>query len=164
MSNTLKVYQTDFNGVYVGDTEADESPLEPGIFHIPRGCVSEPPPEFGEGERARWTESGWVTEAIPGPLESPEEEPVTVETFRRCIQARVDNTAQSRGYDNGASLASYVASTIPAWASEANAFVLWRDQVWVYAYAELEKVQSGEREQPTVETILSELPSIEWPS
>jgi len=32
--------------------------------------------------------------------------------------------------------------------------------VWAYAYAELAKVMAGEREQPTVETFLAELPQM----
>lgn len=67
------VYQTDGNGIFVGTTEADESPLEPGVFHIPGGCVEQEPPELADGERARWTDGAWVVEPIP-PVE-PEEPP-----------------------------------------------------------------------------------------
>jgi hypothetical protein len=41
------VYQTDHLGLYVGETEADESPLEPGEFLIPGGCVEDPPTDAG---------------------------------------------------------------------------------------------------------------------
>lgn len=71
--------------------------------------------------------------------------------------------ATARRYDGGVSLASYVASGNPAWAAEAQAFVAWRDAVWAYAYAELDKVQAGQREQPGVEAFLADLPQIEWP-
>lgn len=85
-----------------------------------------------------------------------------LETFRRAVQAHVDATAQTRDYDNGNSIAGYVASTNPIWASEAQAFVAWRDAVWAYAFAELAKVQHGAREIPTVEEFLAELPTINW--
>ena len=91
------------------------------------------------------------------------ERAATIEQFRAAIQAHVDATAQSRNYDDGNSLASYVASTNEPWASEAQAFVAWRDQVWVYAYAELDKVEAGEREVPTVEAFIVELPVMAWP-
>ncbi|MGB3536784.1 MAG: hypothetical protein WBA42_01355 [Mesorhizobium sp.] len=87
----------------------------------------------------------------------------TMATFQTAIQALVDAEAVSRKYNDGNALAGYVASTNPQWAAEATAFVSWRDQVWGYAYAELDKVQSGERAQPTVEAFLAELPAIEWP-
>ncbi|KAB2524850.1 hypothetical protein BJN42_26665 [Pseudomonas koreensis] len=53
------VYQTDHLGLYVGETEADESPLEPGVFLIPGGCVEVPPPQAPEFKRAYWTGSAW---------------------------------------------------------------------------------------------------------
>lgn len=87
-----------------------------------------------------------------------------VEQFRTAIQAHVDGAAQSRRYDSGNSLASYVASTDPAWAAEAQTFVAWRDGVWRYAYAELDRVLTGERQQPTVEDFLKELPAMVWPA
>lgn len=87
----------------------------------------------------------------------------TLERFRNSIQAHVDVTAQSRNYDDGNSLASYVASTNEAWAAEAQAFVAWRDAVWVYSYAELAKVEADERDIPAVEAFIGELPVMVWP-
>lgn len=92
-----------------------------------------------------------------------EEQARLLEAFRRAVQAHVDATAQARDYDDGNSIASYVASTNIAWAAEAQAFVSWRDAVWTYAFSELAKVQNGEREIPTVEAFLGELPLMEWP-
>lgn len=86
----------------------------------------------------------------------------TVEGFRAAIQGHVDATARSRNYDSGNALASYVASTNPQWAAEAQTFVAWRDAVWLHAYAELDKVMAGEREQPSVAEFVDELPKIEW--
>ncbi len=86
-----------------------------------------------------------------------------VETFRLAIQAHVDEAALGRSYDSGNSLASYVASTNEGWAAEAQAFVAWRDAVWLYAYAELDKVMAETRTVPSVEDFIAELPVIEWP-
>lgn len=86
----------------------------------------------------------------------------TVEGFRAAIQAHVDTIARSRNYEGGNALASYVASTNPQWASEAQTFVAWRDGVWLHAYMELDKVMAGEREQPEVGEFIRELPLIEW--
>lgn len=83
--------------------------------------------------------------------------------YEAAIQAHVDQTARSRLFRDGVTLASYTASTNPQWASEAEAFVAWRDQVWAYAYQELARVQSGDREQPTVSEVLAELPAVVWP-
>lgn len=95
----------------------------------------------------------------PPPAETP---PPTIDDFRLAIQGHVDAIARGRNYDSGNSLASYVASTNAVWAAEAQAFVVWRDAVWLYAYSELDKVQTGAREVPTVEAFIGELPAIEW--
>lgn len=87
----------------------------------------------------------------------------TVEDFRRAIQGQIDACARDRSYDSGITCASYAGSTNPVWAAEAAAFIAWRDAVWAYAYAELAKVQAGQREAPTVEAFLAELPALSWP-
>lgn len=66
---TKTVFQTDHSGVFVGTTLADESPLEPGVFHIPGGCVEIKPPKHSSLELARWLDGSWVIEQIPAPQE-----------------------------------------------------------------------------------------------
>lgn len=85
-----------------------------------------------------------------------------VDVYRLEIQAMIDAKASERQYDSGATLASYVNSTIEQWATEAKAFVAWRDAVWLYALAELDKVQNGERDQPSAEDLLTEMPEVGW--
>lgn len=87
----------------------------------------------------------------------------TVSTFQAAIQAHVDATAKARNYSDGNSLAGYVNSTVVKWSAEAVAFVAWRDAVWVYSYAELDKALGGQRPIPTVEDFIAELPAISWP-
>lgn len=53
------VYQTDHLGLFVGEIEADESPLEPGVFLIPAGCVELPPPQVPEFKAAHWNGKSW---------------------------------------------------------------------------------------------------------
>lgn len=53
---------------------------------------------------------------------------------------------------------------MPQWAAEAAVFVAWRDAVWLYAYAEMDKVLTGQRPQPSIDDLIAELPAIEWPS
>ncbi len=90
----------------------------------------------------------------------------TMEIFEREIQAMVDATARQKQFRDGVTLASYVASTNAEWATQAQAFIAWRDQIWAYCYAELAKVQAGEREQPTIADFMTELEMkfpLTWP-
>lgn len=89
--------------------------------------------------------------------------PLTGDTYRVAIQALVDETAREKQFNDGVTLASYAASTVEVWALQAQTFVAWRDSVWQYAYSELGRVQAGERERPTVDDFLLELPQIVWP-
>jgi len=83
--------------------------------------------------------------------------------YEAAIQQHLDDAARARNYRDGFALAGYVTSGITHWAAEAAAFVAGRDAVWLYAFAELDKVQTGLREQPTIEAFIAELPAIEWP-
>lgn len=79
------------------------------------------------------------------------------------IQLLVDTTAQSRSYADGVAVASYANSSNVIWKAEAEAFILWRDSVWVYVYTELPKFESGERPLITIEQFMQELPAMQWP-
>lgn len=53
------VYQTNHLGLYVGPANAYESPLEPGVYLIPGGCVEVAPPEAPEGKIQSWDGKRW---------------------------------------------------------------------------------------------------------
>lgn len=125
------------------------------FYEPPEGLILGP-----SGGQIGWTWNG--TQYVPPP--KPPEPALTESDYAAAIQAHIDIVARSKSYADGFALASYVSSTIPAWAAEATTFVEWRDQVWVYAYTELAKVQSGQRPQPTIAELVSELPQIVWPS
>jgi len=57
---TKTVFQTDHLGLFTGTAEAEESPLEPGVFLIPGGCVETPPPTIPTDKAACWSNGKWV--------------------------------------------------------------------------------------------------------
>jgi hypothetical protein len=66
------VYQTDNEGNYVGETTADKSPLENGVFLVPRGAVLQAPPTHDSNtHRAKWSGSSWLLEERPPLVEPP---------------------------------------------------------------------------------------------
>lgn len=67
----MQVYQTDQNGIYLGPVEADESPLEPGVFLIPAGCIEEAPPPIPSGSIARHVGGAWQIEDMPDAQDVP---------------------------------------------------------------------------------------------
>lgn len=113
---------------------------------------------------ADWPESedagiGWAYADgafLPPETSTP---PPAIEDYRAAIDAHVEATARSRSYNSAAHLASYAASTVPLWAAEAQAFIAWRDQVWVTAIGLMQSLQ----EPPAMEAVMAMLPQIEWP-
>ena len=69
------VVQLDSSGYFVGLTIADESQLEPGVYHIPANALDVPAPSVPDGKRAKWNGSEFVLEDIPLPQPAPEELP-----------------------------------------------------------------------------------------
>lgn len=65
--DTKQVFQTDRDGWLVGVTDAFESPLEPGVFLIPGGCVEAAPPAapWPEGLWPRHVGGGWTMQKKP---------------------------------------------------------------------------------------------------
>jgi hypothetical protein len=69
------VYQKNPDGLYLGPVEADQSPLEPGVWLIPGGCVEVAPPEIPEGMLAVWQSDQWSLLPVPSDDEGPDEPP-----------------------------------------------------------------------------------------
>lgn len=69
----MNIYHYNSDGFLVGASEADESPLEPGVFLIPALATKAVPPNVAEGMRVRFDGDAWVVEAIPEPEPEPEQ-------------------------------------------------------------------------------------------
>ncbi|MBN7804921.1 hypothetical protein JZX86_06020 [Agrobacterium rosae] len=83
--------------------------------------------------------------------------------FSGAIQSHLDATARQRRYDSIHTAISYRDDANPVFASEAAVLFAWRSAVWTYSTAELDKVMAGERDIPTIEEFVAELPEIVWP-
>jgi len=79
------VYQLNQQGEYIGETVAHESPLEPGIYLIPGGCIETAPPETKENQVAVW-HGVWTLVDVPEP-EKPKE-PTAQELAAQKVAAR----------------------------------------------------------------------------
>ncbi|SKA30956.1 hypothetical protein SAMN05428963_11390 [Consotaella salsifontis] len=93
----------------------------------------------------------------------PPPPPLTESDYSRAVQAHLDAKARERRYDSIQAAVTYRGDPNAQFAAEAEALIAWRSAVWTYATAQLAAVEAGEREQPTVEAFLAELPVFEWP-
>lgn len=159
-------------GAYQGEVyldESDVSPLEPGVYLIPAGCVEVPPPSYTENQFAQWLDGKWLVKDAPLKPSDPEQAPPTVDEliarFTSAIQQRLDEFARSRHYDNILSACTYATSTVPKFKSEGQACVNLRDATWAAAYDILAKVQAGQRPMPnSIADIEADLPAAVWPA
>lgn len=159
------VSQLDANGYFAGAVEADESPLEPGVFLLPGGCVGQSPPQVPQGQRARWASGAWQFEPVTlEPDPEPVPEVLTMADFDKALTRHLDATAQSRRYDNRITCMVRAGFAGP-FQAEATAFAIWADSCNALAYQLMAEVQAGTRELPTsTQALIDLLPPMVWPA
>jgi len=89
--------------------------------------------------------------------------PVIFDDYKVAFDAHLDDVAQERQYDNRVTIATYTGSANPAWASEARAYIGWRDAALIYMFEQLAAVQAGEIGPPTVAAFIAGITPIAWP-
>lgn len=81
------VYQYDHAGLYQGPTQADESPLEPGVYLFPARTTETPPPEaIPEDKWPRFNGAAW--ELVNRPRAGETDDPV--EKLKQFLDANPD--------------------------------------------------------------------------
>ncbi|WP_320202806.1 hypothetical protein [Agrobacterium rosae] len=103
-----------------------------------------------------------IVDGLPKWVNSVEPISVKIEDYKAAFDDRLDIVAQSKGYDNRLTIASYSGSTNPVWAGEAAAFIEWRDAALSSMFYQLAAVEAG-GQAPTLEEFVAALPEIVWP-
>lgn len=114
-------------------------------LHIERLPKNHPRRRAEELREAQQTDPAWVATEV-----------------ERRAQVALDAFAQTRRYDGILSACTYVTSTVPKFAGEAQTCINLRDATWSACYQIMADVQAGQRTLPTVEQALAELPTLEW--
>ena len=100
--------------------------------------------------------------AIPEPPE-PTQEEINARIQKQltdAVQGVLDSKAQELLYDSCLSVCSYIDTGVAKFDAEGRAFRAWRSSVWAKGYEILAQVQSGQREIPTKEQLIAELPKL----
>lgn len=129
--------------------ESDRSPVEPGVWHIPGGCLEAVPPEIPAGHHVIADGSRWVLVKDPEPaakleaalpaLGTGEGSPglgQRIAVLAVQVQGQMDAVAAASGYADLASVISYADEmAVPKFCGEGRAFRAWRSLTWEAFYA-----------------------------
>lgn len=88
--------------------------------------------------------------------------PATMAEYVAALESHYDAAAQSRRYDNRLTCTLRAGYPGP-FQTEGLAFATWMDECNAYAYGQMALVQAGERDQPTPDELVAELPAMVWP-
>jgi hypothetical protein len=81
-----------------------------------------------------------------------------------AVQKRLDNFAQTRGYDGILSACTYAGSKVEKFRIEGDYCVEVRDQHWAACWRLLAEVESGVRPMPgAVSEVVAQMPPLVWP-
>jgi hypothetical protein len=109
-----------------------------------------------------WTQN-WST--VPCTEEEVAQNIETAKTnLQAAVQNRLDSFAQTRNYNGILSCCSYATSTNQKFQQEAQYCVQARDAHWAACYVVLQEFEAGTRSIPTVEELLSLMPTLQWPN
>lgn len=95
----------------------------------------------------------------PPPPPTPEE---LKKALTDAVQDYMDETAKAKGYDNIFTVCTYIDTGVEQFDEEGRKARAWRSACWSYCYAQLDLFEAGEREIPTAEELIAELPRLEW--
>lgn len=131
-------FYVDGQGNYLGGFDGAEPPQ--GAVEVPAAPTH---------AAHKWTGSAWAE--VP-----------TLQTYTDAVQAHLDATARSHGYDGILSGASYAGDQNPTFDAEGTALKAWRSSVWAACYVKMAEVQGG-APAPTIAELIAALPLMVWP-
>jgi len=92
--------------------------------------------------------------------ETKKQEILTV-LYEQAVDAHLDDKAKEYGYDSIKTAVTYADEPIvQKFQEEGTAFRAWRSKVYAYVYEQLDLVQSGDRDMPTIDELIAELPDL----
>lgn len=113
--------------------------------------------EQGHGEgmtRMSQTEFDEYQESLKPPVD-------VVAAYTAALESHYDATAQAKKYDNRLTCGLRAGYAGP-FQAEGTAFAVWMDTSNAYAYEQFDLVELGERELPTIDEMIAELPEMVW--
>lgn len=96
--------------------DSDRNSRSPDTWLIPAGCVTVPPPDFRDGEQARWDGGAWVVEVVPE--DAPEVEPEA--GAQHLPEAQQADTVRQKRQAAYSDVGDQLDAMLKAWRHEAS--------------------------------------------
>lgn len=127
--------------------------------------VDDPEKEFENATKMYGEQSADSWREVEPEQISPEAQQAAAQkALTDAVQAYMDAAAKAKGYDNLLSAVTYAEEpAVPKFEAEGIAFRAWRSAVWAYCYDQMAAVLTGQREIPTPEQLVIELPYLILP-
>lgn len=152
----MKIYSYDrVTGAYHGSANADESPMDPGVFLIPAFATTQAPPTAALGFEARFDSAAdlWELVAVAPPqieVFTPLTPAQRVAALRVILTDQVNITAQAFGYDSIDEAVTYADEpAVARYQIEGRALRAWRSMAWAAFDAMAAEVLAFEAIAPT---------------
>jgi len=117
-----------------------------------------PPSDFDESRAFEYTIDSNGNFTLPEP-------PTLLKVLEQAVQKRLDDFAQTRGYENINSATTYISSSVTKYKNEGTYASTARDSTWNALYQIIDDVNDGNREKiVNFSEIESELPELNWPT
>lgn len=142
-------YTYDFQGKYTGTTTDNPPPFR---------STDKKPPQPYEGHYVVFVDGNWIQ--IPIPVHVPTNEEV-IEQLTKALEDHYDQVARLKRYDDRYTCAIRAGYEGP-FQEEGITFARWMDTCNAYAYGVMYACLEGEREIPTAEELIAELPKPCW--
>lgn len=127
------------------------------VIHIATGTTITLP----AGEAFGFAYEAYVAE---GGITAPTDVPDHQAALTRVVQQHLDATAQSLGYDDIRSAATYADEpAVAKFQNEGRALRAWRSLVWAAAYDKMQRVKLGVEPVPIAEVLVASLPAFTPP-
>lgn len=82
-----------------------------------------------------------------------------------AVQDHMDDAARAAGYDDIKSAVTYADEpAVAKFQAEGQAFRAWRSLCWAACHGVMAQVEDGEREVPTADELIAELPMLDVPA
>ena len=145
-------------------TEDDENRIPRGFYLLQRVY---PKPDIPEGK-----EKGYHFKIEEGVMKryylicsgSTDKQLLVVDDYEEAVQNFLDDSVMAKGYDSVYTCLSYKGDPDPIFSAEADAVLTWRSTVWRTAQGILNRWMQGEIEQPTIQEVIAQLPTLTWPN